>query len=208
MSPSYTIKQKIEKANLVVENMKKYQMTAREASKSVGIHPTSFYRWSREIPELDWIEDWIKANAKARHALNAEKVELTLVQKALGYIRREQEFKVPGKDDHRKPRKDGLVLAKETIKPVAGDITAIIFLLCNLAREGLTSINWQNVQDIQIDSDKLKSVDELITKMFKEDEKAISEGKKRKEPKILSASLRETPEERRIREKIRLEMQG
>ena len=133
-----------------------------------------------------------------------------MLQRAIGYTYEEEHRK---RVENKATGEAKMVIDKTVRKNRPADVTALIFVLCNLAREGLTSIDWQNVYDIKIDKTKLETLDDLMSKIFSEDGQ---KGKKRAGQGVLpefdadesEALPGETEEQRQLRESLSLEMQN
>lgn len=174
-----------------------------KACKNAGVTRRTLYAWANK-PRFEGLIEKINETIRVTHQSNAETAERTLFQRAVGYLYEEKTFKNTGGKE--------LVLEKKVVKARPGDVTALIFLLCNLAREGLTSITWQSVFDIKIDREKLDTLDDLIQKYFAEDDKKTEKGKgsakaaPQLNPSEDSGIPGESEEERELREGLSLEM--
>ena len=178
-----------------------------QACKNAQVGKRTLYDWAND-DGWQWIKDDLKRATKTFVESSAESVERSMLQRAIGYTYEEE---------HRKSKEqaDGtmkMVIDKTVRKNRPADVTALIFVLCNLAREGLTSIDWQNVYDIKIDKTKLETLDDLMSKIFDGDGQ---KGKRRASkgalpeftPDTSEALPGETEEQRKLRESLSLEMQ-
>jgi len=179
-----------------------------QACKNAQVGKRTLYDWAND-DGWQWIKDDLKRATKTFVESSAESVERSMLQRAIGYTYEEE---------HRKSKEqaDGtmkMVIDKTVRKNRPADVTALIFVLCNLAREGLTSIDWQNVYDIKIDKTKLETLDDLMSKIFDGDGQ---KGKRRASkgalpeftPDTSEALPGETEEQRQLRESLSLEMQN
>jgi len=178
-----------------------------QACKNARISRRSLYTWAKR-PEFDGIIERINDAIRTTHEANVEVAERTLFQRAVGYMYDEEHFK--SVEDKRSGKRE-MVLDKRVRKARPGDVTALIFLLCNLAREGLTTVAWQSVFDIKIEKDKLDTLDDLIQKHFAENDKqAKTQGKGKAASGVDSPESSgipgESEKERELRESISLEM--
>jgi len=182
-------------------------MNLTQACKAAQVGKRTLYDWATD-EGWEWIKDDLKRATKVFIEASAESAERSLFQRAIGYTYEEEHRKrVAAKDG-----KTEMVIDKTVRKNRPADVTALIFLLCNLSREGITAIDWQNVYDIKIDKTKLESLDDLMSKIFSEDGK---KGKKRAgkgnlpefDADASEALPGETEEQREIRESLSLEMQ-
>ena len=177
-----------------------------QACKNAQVGKRTLYDWAND-DGWQWIKDDLKRATKTFVESSAESVERSMLQRAIGYTYEEE---------HRKSKEqaDGtmkMVIDKTVRKNRPADVTALIFVLCNLAREGLTSIDWQNVYDIKIDKTKLETLDDLMSKIFDGDGQ---KGKRRASkgalpeftPDTSEALPGETEEQRELRESLSLEM--
>ena len=178
-----------------------------QACKNAQVGKRTLYDWAND-DGWQWIKDDLKRATKTFVESSAESVERSMLQRAIGYTYEEEHRKS-------KDQPDGstkMVIDKTVRKNRPADVTALIFVLCNLAREGLTSIDWQNVYDIKIDKTKLETLDDLMSKIFDGDGQ---KGKKRANkgalpeftPDTSEALPGETEEQRKLRESLSLEMQ-
>jgi len=178
-----------------------------QACKNAQVGKRTLYDWASD-EGWEWIKEDLKHATKTFVESSAESVERSMLQRAIGYTYEEE---------HRKSKEqsDGtfkMMIDKTVRKNRPADVTALIFVLCNLAREGLTSIDWQNVYDIKIDKTKLETLDDLMSKIFDGDGK---KGKKRAnkgevpefDADTSEALPGETEEQRELREGLSLEMQ-
>ena len=179
-----------------------------QACKNAQVGKRTLYDWASD-EGWEWIKEDLKHATKTFVESSAESVERSMLQRAIGYTYEEEHRKS-------KDQPDGstkMVIDKTVRKNRPADVTALIFVLCNLAREGLTSIDWQNVYDIKIDKTKLETLDDLMSKIFSEDGQ---KGKKRAGQGVLpefdadesEALPGETEEQRQLRESLSLEMQN
>jgi len=178
-----------------------------QACKNAQVGKRTLYDWASD-EGWEWIKEDLKHATKTFVESSAESVERSMLQRAIGYTYEEEHRKS-------KDQPDGstkMVIDKTVRKNRPADVTALIFVLCNLAREGLTSIDWQNVYDIKIDKTKLETLDDLMSKIFDGDGK---KGKKRAnkgevpefDADTSEALPGETEEQRELREGLSLEMQ-
>lgn len=182
-------------------------LTVTQACKAAQVGKRTLYDWAGD-EGWEWIKEDLKKATKTYVESSAESVERSMLQRAIGYTYEEEHRKADKKTGE-------MVLAKTVRKNRPADVTALIFVLCNLSREGLTSIDWQNVYDIKIDKSKLESLDDLMSKIFNEDGKK-GKGKRRigkgKIPEFASDTSEalpgETEEQRELRESLSVEMQN
>jgi len=194
------------KVKSVLSQMEK-GLSLTQACKNADVGKRTLYTWAGQ-EGWEWISDFLKTANKSYVASNAEAVERSLIQRAIGYTYEEEHYK---RVVDKKLGGSKMELDKKIRKNRPADVTALIFLVCNLAREGLTTIDWQNVYDIKIDKTKLETLDDLISSMFDPNAE-----KARKKIKGASAEFDavesealpgETEEQRDIRESLSLEMQ-
>jgi len=190
-----------------------------KACKNSGIHRTTLYTWAKRYKEFEGLTDQIREMTKSSHEADAPIAEATLFQRAIGGPYQEETQTL---QDNPVTGKKELAVSKLVKKMRAPDTTALIFLLCNLAREDMTTIKWQSVFDIKIEKEKLDSIDDLIQKWGEDvrktsqpdPSKAKKKGKKDKtskaasehNPSVSQPLAGESEEERRIREGLVLEM--
>ena len=178
-----------------------------QACKNAQVGKRTLYDWASD-EGWEWIKEDLKHATKTFVESSAESVERSMLQRAIGYTYEEE---------HRKSKEqsDGtfkMMIDKTVRKNRPADVTALIFVLCNLAREGLTSIDWQNVYDIKIDKTILETLDDLMSKMFDSDgKKGKRRGSKGSLPEFdadtSEALPGESEEQREIRESLSVEMQ-
>ena len=200
------IKKRYTKIKAVIALLDK-GLNLTQACKNAQVGKRTLYDWASD-EGWEWIKEDLKHATKTFVESSAESVERSMLQRAIGYTYEEE---------HRKSKEqsDGtfkMMIDKTVRKNRPADVTALIFVLCNLAREGLTSIDWQNVYDIKIDKTKLETLDDLMSKMFDSDGK---KGKRRASQGTLpefdadtsEALPGESEEQREIRESLSVEMQ-
>lgn len=188
-----------------------------KACKNAGISRRSLYNWAK-TPKFEGLTEQIRELTKTQHEAEAVTAEQTLFQRAIGYAYEDETWKL---QENKRTGKEEMTLVQRLRKWKPGDVTALIFLLCNLAREGMTTIKWQSVYDIKIEKEKLDTLDDLIQRYFADDssdeaskgpEKKKGKGKKKALPASVDSPtegetlIGESEEERRIRESLSLEM--
>ena len=199
------IKEREKKVKSVISQLQD-GISLTQACKNADVGKRTLYTWSAE-PGWEWIKEHLHSAQKVYANANSEAVEKSLFQRAIGYTYEEEHYKLLA---------DKLGISKMTLvqrvrKNRPADVTALIFLLCNLSREGMTSIDWQNVYDIKIDKTKLETLDDLISSMFdpntEKDRKKIKGKSPEFDADASEALPGETEEQRELRESLSLEMQ-
>ena len=125
--------------------------------EKAGVNHSTFWRWRQE-EGWGWIDDKIidalQQAGDRRMADRAPQVENALITRALGFKEITEEYLMLSSKDGKpildEQGKQARVLKSRKEKTIAGNVTAQIFLLCNLSKEGYTTINWQNVYDILV----------------------------------------------------------
>ena len=193
-------------AKAVLKNMEKNGTPFLVACEAAGISHQTFYAWKKMVG-FEWIAERLKEISRTTQENKVTDIEKSLFTRAIGYLSKEREYRSKEIINPDGTKSTKMVLHKEVVKPIGGNITAIIFALRNLAREGMTTIDWQNVYDITIDRSDVKSVDELIKQVFRNSPKE-KDSKDGKTSAKFTPLRGESKEEAALRRSISVEMQN